>query len=176
MQEAQQSPRGVHPVGRPAPRRGCGEPSITSADTSSPRCTGRQCRNTASVRGPGHEGGVDGEPAKALRRASASASSPIETQTSVATASAPSTASRGSECHEMFAPANGAGSSAVPRRTTDPQSRGRRPTRPEPASGTRCCRRLPMRGCAPRRTPTSGARSAGPLVPASDGLGCRAGL
>ena len=72
----------------------CG-PSITSSVTSSPRCAGRQCMNNGIRLGPRHEPRVDlialEQIVPARRRWS-----PIDTQVSVTTQSAPFTASSGS--------------------------------------------------------------------------------
>ena len=60
----------------------CG-PSATSAATSSPRCAGRQCMKTASGAATAIRSSVTANPWKALRRASDSASWPMDVHTSV---------------------------------------------------------------------------------------------
>ena len=74
----------------------CG-PSITSAATSSPRCAGRQWRNTACSAAAFMSAASTVQPAKARRRVSDSSSWPIEVQTSVYTASTSRTPSYGSD-------------------------------------------------------------------------------
>ena len=80
----------------------CG-PSITSAVTSSPRWAGRQCMKSASGRGRRHQPAFDLVGLEQVV-AVASSSSPIETQQSVTTQSAPSTASKGSAVTSTRAP------------------------------------------------------------------------
>ena len=60
----------------------CG-PSMTSASTSSPRCAGRQCMNTAWGLAAAIRSGVTVKPSNACRRASASSSWPMDVQVSV---------------------------------------------------------------------------------------------
>ena len=69
----------------------CG-PSITSAVTSSPRWAGRQCMNIASGLAMRHQPGVDLIGLEQVVAPLARRSSPIDTQVSVTTQSAPVTA------------------------------------------------------------------------------------
>src|SRR3954451_23064406 len=70
-------------------------PSATDAATSSPRCAGRQCMNTAPAAAASMIRSSTWKPSNARLRASASASKPIDVKMSVCTASAPLAASSG---------------------------------------------------------------------------------
>jgi hypothetical protein len=60
----------------------CG-PSITSSVTSSPRCAGRQCRNTASGVAAAMSAASTVQPSNAASRRARSASWPIDVHVSV---------------------------------------------------------------------------------------------
>src|SRR5947199_3202897 len=79
-------------------------PSITSAVTSSPRCAGRQCRNTAWSPAAVMRSPSTRYPRNAAWRVSDSCSWPIDVHTSVYTASAPFTASYGSTASSTAPP------------------------------------------------------------------------
>ena len=75
--------------------RDCG-PSMTPADTSSPRWAGRQCRKMASGAACCMSASSTVKPVKAAARACASSSCPMDAHTSVVTTWAPAAASAGS--------------------------------------------------------------------------------
>src|SRR2546425_1948177 len=108
--------------------RDCG-PSITSAVTSSPRWAGRQCRKMAFASASFITSASTVYPLNALRRASVSASCPIEAHTSVFTTCAPSTASSGTSVTSTHAP-DALARSKIARFGSNPSGHARRRSNP----------------------------------------------
>ena len=118
-----------------------------------PNWAGRQCRNTASGAAAAMTRSSTWKPSKAWRRASASASWPIDAHTSVYTTSAPGDRLGGPVGHEGSAPWPRRRSTSA-RSARSPAGRPTRTFMPQhappraPATGTRCWRHRPRPRCA----------------------------